>query len=60
MCRGLHARLAESHEKLRRGQVWCRRCGSTKRVDAEVALRTGWPKCCGNTMTIDAPGEQVH
>lgn len=53
----LYQKLANSHPSLRRGQVWCRTCGSTRQVDSAVALRTGWPKCCGHTMTIDAPGE---
>ena len=59
MCRGLHDRLAESHEKLRRGRVWCRTCGDTLRVDAAGAMRSGWPKCCGQTMTIDSPEERA-
>lgn len=54
---GLHAKLAKSHPKLERGQVWCRTCGHTQRVDSADCLRHGWPKCCGYTMTIDAPGE---
>jgi hypothetical protein len=58
LSRGLHERIAASHEKLERGQVWCRQCGATTFVDAAAALRAGWPKCCGLTMTIDAPGER--
>lgn len=49
--------IAESHKKLQRGQVWCRQCGATKHVDPVKCLRHGWPKCCGYTMTIDAPEE---
>lgn len=52
---GIHDRLADSHEKLRRGQVWCRTCGHTLQVDSAHSLRQGWPKHCGFTMTIDAP-----
>lgn len=55
---GLHDRMAASHPKLTRGQVWCRTCGATRRVDSAVALRHGWPKCCSYTMTIDAPDER--
>jgi len=55
---GLHDRIAASHPSLRRGQVWCRSCGSSRRVDSSQALRSGWPKCCGDTMTIDSPAEQ--
>lgn len=54
---GLHEKLAKSHPKLERGQVWCRQCGHTQRVDSAVALRHGWPKHCGYTMTIDPPEE---
>jgi hypothetical protein len=28
-------------------------------VDAGVCLATGWPKCCGVTMTIDSPEERA-
>jgi hypothetical protein len=55
----LHTKLAQSHPSLTRGQVWCRTCGHTERVDSANALRTGWPKHCGYTMTIDSPAEQV-
>lgn len=47
-----------SHPKLSRGQVWCRTCGHTQKVDSAVAMRVGWPKHCGFTMTIDAPDER--
>ncbi len=53
----LHEKLANSHEKLQRGQVWCRSCYRSKRVDAADCLKHGWPKCCGHTMTIDPPSE---
>lgn len=54
----LHEKLANSHPRLIRGQVWCRVCGSTQKVNAPDALRHGWPKCCTFTMTIDAPEER--
>lgn len=54
----LHEKLAASHPQLTRGQVWCRKCGSTRKVNPALALQFGWPKCCGGTMTIDAPDEQ--
>lgn len=47
--------LAISHPALARGMVWCRTCGTVAGVDAAQAFRTGWPKCCGATMTIDPP-----
>ncbi|MBE7465442.1 MAG: hypothetical protein HS116_18345 [Planctomycetes bacterium] len=52
---GVHEQIARSHPKLARGQVWCRRCGGTRKVDPAASLQAGWPKCCGATMTIDAP-----
>ena len=55
---GLHEQIAASHEKLRRGQVWCRSCGHSELVDPVAAMRYGWPKHCGHTMTIDAPEER--
>lgn len=53
----LHESLAASHPKLRRGQVWCRKCRAAQSVNSAGALRHGWPKCCGFTMTIDPPEE---
>ena len=48
---------ARSHPSLTRGQVWCRTCCFTRKVDASVAMRLGWPKHCGYTMTIDSADE---
>lgn len=56
--RGLHESVASSHPSLQRGRVWCRTCGADQRVNSVACLRTGWPKCCGYTMTIDSPEEQ--
>lgn len=47
--------MAASHPSLRRGMVWCRTCYRMERVNSANALRHGWPKCCGATMTIDHP-----
>ena len=55
---GLHDSLAQSHPKLKRNMVWCRICKRSQKVDSTKALRSGWPKCCGQTMTIDSPEEQ--
>jgi hypothetical protein len=55
----LHDDLAYSHQSLTRGRVWCRTCGAAMRVDSAHALRYGWPKHCGYTMTIDSPEEQI-
>ena len=46
--------------QLARGLVWCRECGREQRADAADALRHGWPKCCGYTMTIDHPSTWNH
>ncbi len=54
----LHHTIAASHPKLARGQVWCRTCGATRMVNTPGALASGWPRCCGYTMTIDAPDER--
>lgn len=37
------------------GRVWCRKCGAMRKVDPAKCLANGWPKCCGETMTIDHP-----
>lgn len=55
---GLYDTLSQCHPKLARGQVWCRTCGRTTKVDSSECLRLGWPACCGETMTIDAPRER--
>lgn len=36
------------------GQVWCRTCERGP-VPVDNGLVNGWPKCCGQTMTIDPP-----
>lgn len=56
----LHATLASSHPKLKRGRVWCRTCGNSQQVNPALALQHGWPMCCGYTMTIDSPQERSH
>jgi Zn finger protein HypA/HybF involved in hydrogenase expression len=54
---GLYDTIARSHPSLLRGRVWCAKCNSFKDVDAARCLREGWPKCHGQTMSIDAPKE---
>ena len=56
----LYDSLAREMPQLARGQVWCRTCGRTEHVHSSHALRYGWPKCCGYTMTIDSPQEQAR
>ena len=55
----LHKLLGECHPTLRRGQVWCYECGKTMRVDSATCFGSGWPKCCGYTMSIDSPQERA-
>lgn len=45
--------------QLSRGVVWCTVCGRSERTDSSGAMRDGWPKCCGYTMTIDSPEERA-
>lgn len=44
--------------QLKRGVVWCIRCGACQTVDSATCLRHGWPMHCGATMTIDSPEER--
>lgn len=55
--KGLHDHLAQCHHKLARGRVWCHRCHHTLKIPVVPALRHGWPRCCGQTMSIDSPEE---
>ena len=54
----LYRALATAHSSLERGRVWCHRCGHTEQVDTASAFRHGWPKHCGETMSIDSPEER--
>jgi hypothetical protein len=55
---GLHRSIVEQVPSLKRGRVWCHTCGYTQAVDAARCLREGWPKHCGQTMSIDSPEER--
>ena len=55
----LHRSIVEEVPQLKRGQVWCVKCGATFKVDSARSLRHGWPLCCGQTMTIDSPAERA-
>ena len=44
--------------QLTRGRVWCHECGHTESVNSRECLRSGWPKHCGCTMSIDSPEER--
>lgn len=54
----LYTDLANCHPKISRGRVWCHECGSIVRVDPSNCFRSGWPKCCGLTMSLDSPEER--
>lgn len=43
--------------RVRRAHVLCRKCGETGLADGAYALRHGWPKCCGETMSLGAATE---
>lgn len=51
----LHQKIASEVWQIARGKVWCIACKRMRYVDGADALRHGWPKCCGATMTIDSP-----
>ena len=55
----MHETMARPRPSLLRGQVWCTTCGATRKVDSADALRYGWPKHCGYTMTIDSPDKRA-
>lgn len=54
---GIHDRIAADvyGRTGKGGRVYCRRCGGDQAADFAECLRSGWPKCCGETMTIDPP-----
>ena len=52
----IYTELTNSHPKLKRGLVWCKKCG--KQQSVQNGLRDGYPVCHGETMTIDSPEEQ--
>jgi len=54
----LYEKMVQGSERLKRGRVWCVKCGASKEINSALCLRLGWPKCCGQTMTIDSPEER--
>lgn len=54
----LNKEITAGISKLSRGLVWCKFCGKEQKVDSAHCLGHGWPKCCGETMTIDSPEER--
>lgn len=53
-----YQRKADSVPQLARGIVWCTVCGRKRQMDSAICLSSGWPKCCGYTMTVDSPHER--
>jgi len=51
----MYNNIIENVPQLKRGLVWCKKCGREESVNSSICLRNGWPECCGETMTIDAP-----
>ena len=54
----LYRTLANCHPSLKRGEVRCKKCGHTQKIDSSKCFQYGWPECCGETMTIDKPKKQ--
>ena len=54
----LYQTLATCHPSIARGIVWCHECGRQISVDSGECFQRGWPKCCGQTMSIDSPEER--
>lgn len=54
----LYENLGTCHPSLKRGIVWCTKCGRSQKVNSGLSLQNGWPECCGYTMTIDSPEER--
>jgi hypothetical protein len=54
----LATNIVASVPALQRGRVWCHQCGHTEAVDSAQCLRDGWPRHCGETMSIDSPEER--
>lgn len=52
------ARTVSEVPQFARGRVWCTVCARTMKVNSQTCLGSGWPKCCGYTMTIDSPDER--
>jgi hypothetical protein len=53
-----HQNIVDDIPQMKRGKVWCIICGHVEQVDSAQCLASGWPECCGYTMTIDSPEER--
>lgn len=52
---GLYQQLASCHPSIARGVVYCHTCKREQKVDPAECFRSGWPLCCGATMSLDLP-----
>ena len=53
-------KVVNENDKLKRNKVWCKKCGRSVLVNSYDCLQNGWPRCCGETMTIDSPEERSN
>ena len=51
----IYQSIVNEDKKLRRGLVFCHKCGKKLKVDSAQCLAKGWPKCCDSTMSLDEP-----
>ena len=51
----LHDKIAAAVQKICPNVVECDHCGHKQTVNIAECLRTGWPKCCGETMKLNGP-----
>ena len=41
------------HSLMKKNELSCRHCGKKIKYDNRIAMKYGYPKCCGYTMTVD-------
>ena len=56
----LYGVMVAASPQLQRGRVWCHACGRMEAVESAACLRSGWPRCCGATMSLDSPKEHAR
>jgi hypothetical protein len=49
----IYDKIVEDVPALQKGIVYCHTCKATLKVDSAACLAKGWPKCCGQTMSLD-------
>lgn len=56
-----YASLADAHPSIARGWLFCHKCGRFDQHDSRTFagfFASGWPRCCGETMSLDSPRER--